>query len=258
MRIVPLGINGFVPTFGRHTTSFLVLISRKAILLDAGTGIARLFDAGLRNAVGAFEELHIILSHYHLDHIIGLCYLPGILPGMPVFVHAPAPPLVEADPHRALTTLINPPFLSLPLQQFPMPLNLIPITGNRFDIGNLSIHVRAQTHPGGSIGIRIDDLVFMTDTIVDDNAVPFVIGANLLLHEVWLSDDEVQNNADDLAGHSFASGAVKIASDAHVRTVWPIHLHPQKTASQIETLVESMQRDKLKAICPSEGTIYDF
>jgi ribonuclease BN (tRNA processing enzyme) len=77
-------------------------------------------------------------------------------------------------------------------------------------------------------------------------------------HEVWLSDDEVKDNADDLTGHSFASGAVKIASDAGVRTLWPIHLHPKKTARQIEILVKSMQRDRLRVICPPEGAICDF
>jgi ribonuclease BN (tRNA processing enzyme) len=204
MRLVPLGINGFVPTFGRHTTSFLALIADTAILLDAGTGVARLYESHLQKLLAPYRELHIIISHYHLDHIVGLSYLPGIFRDLPVTIHAPASPFVESDPEDSLRTLFRPPFLSLPLEHFPMGVTIVPIKESPFEIGRLSIAVRGQRHPGGSIGIRLGDFVFMTDTIVDENAIPFMHGAQLVLHEVWLSDDEIKGNEKDLLGHSFA------------------------------------------------------
>src|SRR5262245_34682861 len=109
MRLIPLGINGFVPTFGRHTTSFLILTSDTAILLDAGTGVARLLDSHVADVLASYENLNIILSHYHLDHIIGLSYLAGIRRKMAVSIYAPTTPFVESNPETALRLLLRPP-----------------------------------------------------------------------------------------------------------------------------------------------------
>ena len=89
-----------------------------------------------------------------------------------------------------------------------MRVRIVPITTSPLQIGTLPVSVRAQTHPGGSIGIRLAGLVFMTDTIVDVNAVPFMRGADLLLHEVWLGDDDIKGNEDDLLAHSDPTGVV--------------------------------------------------
>jgi ribonuclease BN (tRNA processing enzyme) len=258
MKVVPLGINGFVPTFGRHTTSFLLLTDKTAILLDAGTGVARLFESHLVNLLSPYAELNIILSHYHLDHIIGLSYLPGILCRRSVTIYAPAPPLIESNPADSIQKLLRPPFFSLSLEQFPMGVRVVPITKLQFQVAELSVSVRVQTHPGGSIGIRLGEVVFMTDTIVDENAIPFTRAAELLLHEVWLEDDDIRGNESDLAGHSYAGGVVNMALNAGVRRLMPIHLHPTKTAHEIERLAKTMSRDALQVTLPAEGRVYEL
>jgi glyoxylase-like metal-dependent hydrolase (beta-lactamase superfamily II) len=102
MKIIPLGVNGFVPTFGRQTTSFLALTATDAILLDAGTGVARLFEPQISSLLERYKDFHIVLSHYHLDHVVGLAYLAGKVIDKPIVIHAPAPPIVDADPENAL------------------------------------------------------------------------------------------------------------------------------------------------------------
>lgn len=47
--LIPLGTNGYIPTLGRHTMSFLVLTAGEAILLDAGTGVSRLLDSKIQD-----------------------------------------------------------------------------------------------------------------------------------------------------------------------------------------------------------------
>jgi ribonuclease BN (tRNA processing enzyme) len=257
MRLIPLGINGFVPTFGRHTTSFLVLTSDTAILLDAGTGLARLFENHFVDLLSPYGELHIILSHYHLDHIVGLSYLAGIRRKLPISIFAPVPPFVESNPDAAVRLLLQPPFFSLTLEQFPMRVRFVPIANSEFQVGSLPVSVRAQTHPGGSIGIRLGDLVFMTDTIVDINAVNFMRGAKLLLHEVWLGLDDVKGNENDLFAHSDAAGVVKLALAAEIHQMIPIHLHPKRTGKEIEHLAEGMTRGGLQVTVPVEGHVYE-
>ncbi|MGD2114802.1 MAG: MBL fold metallo-hydrolase, partial [Acidobacteriota bacterium] len=76
MRLIPLGTNGYIPTHGRQTMCFLVRFEDRALLLDAGTGVARLLEPRVRELLEGVEQLDVILSHFHLDHVIGLSYLP--------------------------------------------------------------------------------------------------------------------------------------------------------------------------------------
>ncbi len=48
----------------------------RAIMIDAGTGVSRLVERP--DLVDGIESLDILLSHFHLDHIAGLAYLPAI------------------------------------------------------------------------------------------------------------------------------------------------------------------------------------
>jgi ribonuclease BN (tRNA processing enzyme) len=257
MRIIPLGTNGFFPTFGRHTTSFLLLHQETALLLDAGSGIARLTEPGIAKLLQPFSELHIILSHYHLDHVVGLSYMIGIFPDIALSIYAPGPPFVQSSPQDALGTLIRPPFFSVTLDDFPMHPRIVSVVRDTFDIDRLTVAIRGQKHRGGSIGIRVDDLVFMTDTAVDTSAVSFVHGAKLLLHEVWLRDEDLPASPEELADHSFESGVCDIAQRANVRQLMPIHLHPRRTLDEVMSLGKRMMRDGLQIILPEEGRVYE-
>lgn len=258
MKIIPLGINGFFPSFGRHTTSFLVLTADDAIVLDAGTGMARLFERRISELLAPYKQLHVILSHYHLDHVVGLAYLAGASAERSLVIHAPAPPLVESDPFNALHSLLKPPFFSLPLAQFPMEVRVEPVTGSQFVAGQSLVSVRPQIHPGGSVGVRLDDLVFMTDTAVDDRALTFMSGAKLLLHEVWLRDQDVAGHSNELSGHSFESGVVKLANKADVRQMMPIHVHPQRSDEDLRELVVGMERQGVQIARPVEGQVLEI
>src|SRR5262245_31655990 len=185
MNLIPLGINGYHPSFGRQTTSFLLTTEDQAIVLDAGTGLGRLEEPSIRRHVERFESMNIILSHYHLDHIVGLSYLPGVWTNRRVTIYAPSLPFVESTPEAALDRLFGPPCFQR-LQAFPLSVNVIPMTASKFHIGDTQVQIRAQRHPGGSVGIRINDsVVFMTDTIAETGPLSFIAGSRLLIHEAW-------------------------------------------------------------------------
>jgi ribonuclease BN (tRNA processing enzyme) len=139
-----------------------------------------------------------------------------------------------------------------------MPVQIVPITHAQFQIGNLPITLRVQTHPGGSIGVRLADLVFMTDTIADDKAIDFMRGARLLLHEVWLGEDDIKGNEHELLGHSAATAVARVAMAANVQRVMPIHLHPKRSAEQIKDLTETMKCEGLQVTLPVEGRMYEI
>ena len=68
MRI--LGAGGWIPTGTHATCSALLREGPDAVLIDAGTGIERIVsDRALLEGV---ERLELVLTHFHLDHVVGL------------------------------------------------------------------------------------------------------------------------------------------------------------------------------------------
>ena len=77
-----LGSGGWIPTSRRATCSALVRDDDHALAIDAGTGIGHLVeDPGLLEGI---RRMDIVLTHFHLDHVVGLAYLPALsLPQAP-------------------------------------------------------------------------------------------------------------------------------------------------------------------------------
>jgi len=262
LNLIPLGINGFFPSHNRQTACYMIQNGQTIIILDAGTGIARLIEPELKKIVDEAKKINIILSHYHLDHIVGLSYLPGICQSKAVSLFAPVYPLIETKlcPEDILYRLLSKPIYSLNLND--LGITIIPIRDN-FNIDGLHISVRPQKHPSGSIGIRINNsLAYITDTIVDYATVDFTKNVHLLLHETWLTDLEAQTSieADGALAkekHSWVSGVKKIATLSNVTILAPIHHQPQRTNTEIEDIIKTLSfNSTFQTINLKEGSIY--
>jgi len=241
MRLIPLGTNGFFPTYGRQTMSFLLLAPHQALLLDAGTGVSRLVEPKLAALLNSYESLDVVLSHYHLDHVVGLSYMPAAWTRGKIRVFGPSHPLVEGDVERTLSQLLTRPLFSADYRRFPAPIEPIAFREAAFAIGELSIQVRAQAHPGGSVGIRVDDeLAYLTDTGANAAGADFVRGAKLLVHELWATDEEAA--AAGSAGHSHFSALAEFVRMAEVSAVMPVHHHPKRSDAEIRAMCEELQK----------------
>jgi len=232
-RLLALGTNGYLPSFGRQTMAFLVATPGAALLLDAGSGVARLAEPSARELLDGIERLDILLTHYHLDHVIGLSYLPGLVPGLPIRIFAPAPPLT-AFGSEALDRLLSPPLFPAPIHRWPMAVEIVPFAGAALEIGPFAVRVRAQKHPGGSVGVRIGDrLAYVTDTILDRATADFVRGVGTLLHEVWLDDEQAARDDAGRSGHSSATPVARLAREAGVGRLVPVHHHPFRSPAAL-------------------------
>jgi ribonuclease BN (tRNA processing enzyme) len=258
-RLIPLGTNGFIPTQGRHTMSFLALVGDQAILLDTGTGVSRLLDQPLAALLQPYPLLNVIYSHYHLDHTVGLSYFTAVWPSKPLHIYAPQRPLLHALGAETLNGLICPPNFPLTLQQFPCPITITPVYEEHLQIGPVSVRLRPQKHSGGSVGIRLgDDIAYTTDTVVDEGTVDFVRGVRLLLHELWLDDAEVAADEATRTGHSYASGVARLATEAAVGSLMIVHHHPRRTLAEIKKTAAACQHaTTARVIVPDEGAVYD-
>lgn len=241
MKLYPLGTNGYIPSHGRHTMSFLLVEADRALLLDAGSGVSRLLEPQVVGALAGVGLLEVLLSHYHLDHIIGLSYLPGVWRGRAVRIHAPAPPLVDGDAASGLARLLGPPLFPQRPDQWPLALEIVEYTEATLEIAGFRLQLRRQSHPGGSVGMRIDDLLaYTTDTTVDPATAELARGVTLLLHEVWWTGAELAA-APDASGHSSAEAVAELAAQAEVARIAPVHHRPDRSAADLAAIRDLMR-----------------
>src|SRR3989338_4937318 len=71
MNIIPLGTNGFFPSFNRQTACYAIPHGKTLIVLDAGSGLFRFAEPEGQKLLQSVTDIHLYLSHYHLDHTFG-------------------------------------------------------------------------------------------------------------------------------------------------------------------------------------------
>jgi ribonuclease BN (tRNA processing enzyme) len=256
LSITPLGTNGFIPTYGRQTQCYLVRRGGGGFLLDAGTGLGRLLEAPLAKALLGFERLEIVLTHYHLDHTIGLSYLTAVAGALPVRIHAPSPPLVDGTP-EALARLIAPPLFPLRFAEFPLAVEVVPYHGDALEVAGAKLRLRRQRHAGGSVGVVIDDrLAYLTDCETEEASAEFARGVEVLLHEVWVTDEEAAAGAQR-RGHSTVEQVAALASAAGAATLMPVHHHPTRSTAELEGMATRLRElSTVAVVLPVEGREY--
>ncbi len=262
VRLVPLGTNGFFPTFGRQTMSFLVLGEGGALLLDAGSGVARLGEEGVRGMLDEVDHLDLVLTHYHLDHVVGLSFLTALWRGRSLRIYAPVAPLVDArTPDEALGRLLAPPLFPVALAGFPLDCEVVPYDGTApVEAAGFPLRVRRQEHAGGSAGLRVGDLLaYATDTVADDASAELAAGVGLLLHECYATDAEAAADPTRVRGHAAISGVARIARAARPGRLLTVHHHPAKPAADLETMAaEIADLSGVDTAVPVEGLVYSL
>ena len=240
MKLILLGTGGYHPNEKRHTPC--MFMPEQAVMLDAGTAM---FRAGqyLRT-----RELDIFLTHVHLDHVVGLTYLLGMMHRHPldrVTVHAGVEQLAALEEHL----FAGPIFPKRPDCRFQPLADEVPLAGG----GRLTHFPLA--HPGGSRGFRLDwpghSLAYVTDTTAADDApyLPHIRGVDLLLHECYFRDGQEQ--WAQLTGHSCTSSVAQLAAQAGVRRLVLIHINPAATED------DPVGLDRAQAIFPGTELGHD-
>lgn len=256
LTLTPLGTNGFIPTYGRQTQCYLVRRGAGAFVLDAGTGLGRLLEAPLAGALAGLERLEIVLTHYHLDHTVGLSYLTAVAGSLPVRIWAPAPPLVDGTP-EALARLVAPPLFPLRFADFPMRVDVVPYEGDLLEVAGARLRLRRQRHAGGSVGVVVDDrLAYLTDCETEEASAEFARGVELLLHETWVTDEEAAAGAQR-RGHSTVEQVAALATAARAGTLMPIHHHPSRSPAELAELTRRLgELTSARVVLPAEGHEY--
>jgi ribonuclease BN (tRNA processing enzyme) len=216
-----LGSGGWIPTSTRATCCALLRNGDHAVVVDAGTGLGRLVeDPSLLDGV---HSVDIVLTHFHLDHVVGLAYLPALpFPGTPR-LHGPGAWLYGVPTAEILARLTDPPLFALGVDA--MTSTIEEISGDGAHIGGFEVSVRVQErHNHPTVALRFgNELAYCTDTALDEGNAEFARGCSVLAHEAWCTEDE-RRDADT---HTSAADAAQVARRAGVEHLVLIHIRPR-------------------------------
>ena len=224
MEVRLLGSGGFVPTRARETACVYVRSGARVLLLDAGTGVSRLVEEP--SLLRGVERLDVLLTHFHLDHVVGLGFLPA-LSDVRVREVWGAGAIVAATSTRDLVhRLLDPPFFA------PSPADvertfataIHDVAPPRAEIGGFSVELRVQPrHATPTLAVKVNDvLAYCTDTGYDPENAAFARGSRLLLHEAFYAGGTSEDS-----GHSASGEAARVAAEAGVERLLLVHVNPE-------------------------------
>lgn len=221
MRILLLGTGGYHPNERRHTAC--VMLPELGLVLDAGTGA---FRVGRHLQT---DHLDIVLTHPHLDHIVGLTYFFGLQNGdKPAHLTAHGRP----ETLKAVERSLFDPAL--------FPIMILDETRELGDELTLRTGAVLKTfpleHPGGSLGVRINcggkSVAYVTDTTaVKPATIDQIRGVDLLIHEAYFAQSH--HDWAVKTGHSTAREAATAALEAGAKRLILVHPDPRSADDSV-------------------------
>ena len=259
MKVIPLGTAGFIPTQGKETLSILLIEKKTAILFDAGTGVRRIIEKHIAKLLRGIDVLHVFFSHLHHDHTGGLTWLLRLWEKK-LRVYVPSQPLVEFDGIYALEVLTSLPFFALPLKDWPNCKEIVSIREKEFFVNDLLVKSLPQKHAGGSVGFRVREFAYITDTEPRDNHAEFINGCKLVFMDTMhdFSDFQTLDATDsNPAQHGYSIGNAKVAAKANITRLGLIHIDPLYDSNRVRKLLLEAKKEFSGTFIPEEGKVYN-
>ena len=218
LSVVILGSGGRAPSVARETACVLVREQKRALLLDAGTGLRRLIAD--RTHIAGVDRLDVVLTHFHFDHVCGLPFLP--LLEVQATIWAPGRWLYGTPSAAILEPLRRPPVAP---DDVTAVYPVRELEADEQTVGGFAVRASPQPrHWAASAGLRVDDqLALITDTAYEPTSAALAAGVPHLLHEAWSTSSAPRYPDKD----STAADAGRVAREAEVGQLTLIHIDSQ-------------------------------
>ena len=191
MTIFILGAAGWIP--GANETSCIMVENKgQLFILDAGTGLSNI--GKYTHILDKYDTVHLLLSHYHLDHMIGLSYIDPFIRDKRFRIYGPGRLAYPETTDYYLRAFLRPEFFSRSIDKFSNDVKVLDFPGESFCIGDTRISVTRQKHSAPSYRITLDDkLIYATDLSFSADDWEGV-SAEVLFHECWEYKEPVHDS----------------------------------------------------------------
>ena len=279
MRLTFYGVRGSIPSPGPEFVKYggntacvhIELDDGTDIILDAGTGIKNLGDKLLSKQ----NDIHILLSHNHWDHIQGFPFFAPIYQAnRNIFITPGMTTYKEGD---AVLQQMSGSYFPVHYSSLSANVEIRPIPDgqNAWELNSASIFRYPMNHPGSGSAYLIEADGAKIAYITDNELYPpyrketdflqwvnFAMGADLIIHDAQYLVSDMPGKSG--WGHSIAEEAVKLALACGARKLALYshdHIRTDDQVDEIEShckdVIEVAESD-LDVFASREGQVITF
>ena len=242
------GVRGSNPTpdidkmnYGGHTSCISVHTCNDELLIfDMGTGLRNLGQELINNP-NSQKTMHIIISHYHWDHMIGfLSFAPLFMEQFTIHLYGKKDVMSIKE---IISHMMDPIFWPVQFNDFKATLNFHTIENENFKISDsINIKTKLHGHPNGALSFRteLDNKVFtyITDcehpeSHLNENLINLSNNSDILVHDSHFNSNDLISHRG--WGHSSWEQSVLMAQKTNSKQLILFHYSPdyndQKVAS---------------------------
>ncbi len=229
--------------YGSHTIcSTLETGTDETFVIDAGTGLIRLGNMFYNDPRDEGRRIHILLTHFHLDHVLGLPFFkPLFSPKAQITFYTPWNP---QETQITLHKLMGGRYFPIDFMDTASKKDFQQLPEGISEVAGVQVSWCPLNHPQGSVAYRLDhqghSWVLATDTEhpeegEDERLTAFCQGADALVCDAMYTPEEYE--ARKGWGHSTWIQGTRMAVQAGVGVLYLSHLNPDYTGAQLDEML---------------------
>jgi len=266
MELTLWGVRGSTPCanpayalYGGHTSCLSIEIGEHWMVFDAGSGI---HDAGNHALKHNISHTHLLMTHVHLDHVLGLpFYLPIWQPSHRIDVYAGY--LKEVGGAKGFfENTFAPPLFPVPFASLASRLRYRDLEeAETLHLApDIEVRTHGLNHPSHATGYRLThqgkSVCYITDnehTIgqIDQPLVDFIRDADVFIYDCTYMDENME--AMKLRGHSTWQEGMRMGKLANVKQFLIFHHDPQHTDEDMATIEENARSAWERCVVARQG-----
>ncbi len=271
-KLVFWGVRGSTPTLERDTWRYggntpcaeLTTPSGTRFILDCGTGL-RMLGKRLANSHSDFGiEAHVLVTHYHWDHIQGVPFFqPLFEPQNRFHFYGFQSKFLGPDSLRqVLEAQLASPYFPVDIAMMTAARSFREVIGGeRWEVDGTRISAAWLNHPQGCLGYRLEtamgSIVYATDNEpgvpeFDKSLRQFAQGADVLIYDAQYSPEQIASTRKGW-GHSSWLEGVKIAREARVGNLVLFHHNPDSSDNTVDGFLSAARLEFPATWAASEG-----
>ena len=254
MRVKFWGVRGSTPTpqpenlrYGGNTPCLEIRSDGGSLLIvDCGSGLRMLGKSLAKEFGNRPIHAHVLLSHYHWDHIQGLPFFAPLYLKTNQF-HFHSFNLPSATLEDALEGQMTEPYFPVNMSAMLAQRSYSEMESGPLVLDDFTVHARRINHPQGCLSFRIENngkaVVYATDNEpgapdYDCGIRELARGADVLVYDAQYSQDQLGSEKKGW-GHSSWEEGVRVCLDAGVKEFILFHHDPDSDDQTIDRLQET-------------------